>query len=296
VASSRTIVQRRASDVRLFGVAGYALTLQVAHPTIAAGVRDHSGFATDPWGRFFRTTDYLTLLIYGSPETTRSVSKRLRAMHAAIRGTAPDGVRYDALEPSAYAWVHGTLAEAIVRGHDLFGTPLTASQREDFWGEWRSLGGVLGIAGTDMPPTWTAFQDHLSYMTEEVLEDNDVIHAVLRTADRAVGGSPWGWLDDRLWALAGVPLAHYGRFLSIGTTPEALRRRLGLPWSAVEDAAFSVVAAAHRATTPALPRHLRCAGPMVLQLRRREIGRGPFGARHGQMLVSSGGVSVGSGS
>jgi hypothetical protein len=40
VTSSNSIVRRRATDVRLFGAAGYALVLQLGHPTIAAGVRD----------------------------------------------------------------------------------------------------------------------------------------------------------------------------------------------------------------------------------------------------------------
>jgi uncharacterized protein (DUF2236 family) len=280
---STSIVKRRATDVRLFGVAGYALTLQVAHPTIAAGVRDHSGFAADPWGRFFRTADYLNLLIYGSPATARAVATRLRTMHASIRGTDPSGRRYNALEPGAYAWVHATLAEAIVRGHRVFGSALTTGERDQFWSEWRALGEVLGIPATHLPATWPEFRRYVVGMGE-MLEDNDVVHAVFDTADRAEGGSPFSWLDDRVWALAGRPLGRYGRFLATGTTPGPLRERLGMAWSRSDQAAFGLVAAAHRATTPVLPRDFRCAGPLALRIRRSEIDRGPFGRR---MLVSS---------
>ena len=35
--------------------AGYALVLQVAHPTVAAGVEEHSRYRQDPWGRLVRT-------------------------------------------------------------------------------------------------------------------------------------------------------------------------------------------------------------------------------------------------
>jgi len=34
---------------------GRALLMQVAHPLVVAGVRDHSGYARDPWQRLART-------------------------------------------------------------------------------------------------------------------------------------------------------------------------------------------------------------------------------------------------
>jgi uncharacterized protein (DUF2236 family) len=38
------------ADARLLATASYALMLQVAHPTVAAGVREHSDYARDPGG------------------------------------------------------------------------------------------------------------------------------------------------------------------------------------------------------------------------------------------------------
>jgi uncharacterized protein (DUF2236 family) len=50
-----TITWRRAGDARVLIAAGYALLLQVAHPTVGAGVSEHSEFQRDPWGRLLRT-------------------------------------------------------------------------------------------------------------------------------------------------------------------------------------------------------------------------------------------------
>jgi uncharacterized protein (DUF2236 family) len=274
----RSITRRRSSDVRLLGAGGYALALQVAHPAIAGGVRDHSNYASEPWARLFRTTDYLTLLLYGPPATVAAVADTLRHKHRDIRGTDPEGRRYHALEPSAFAWVHATLAEAIVRGHDLFGSPLTFDERQRFWDEWRALGRVLGVRDQDLPSSWPAFQRYLAAMIDDVLEDNDVVQDVVRAADHPVGGSPFGWLDDRVWAVAGLPLARYMKLLSVGMMPPALRSRLQLPWSARQQAAFSVLAAANRTAGHALPRVLRQSGPLALRLRRAEIARGPWGS------------------
>ncbi len=120
-----TITWRRASDARLLPAAGYALLLQVSHPTVGAGVTEHSQFQRDPWGRLWRTLDYTYTMVYGGPEAAAQMGRQIRLLHRRIRGTMPDGKPYRALEPEAYAWVHATLAEAIVAAHARFGRPFT---------------------------------------------------------------------------------------------------------------------------------------------------------------------------
>lgn len=271
-----TIVQRRASDARLFGAAGYALLLQVAHPTIAAGVREHSNYAVDPWGRFFGTVDWANLFIYGSPDQIATASTRLREMHRRIRGTDLDGTKYSALEPGAYAWVYATLADAVVRGHHVFGRPFTAAEKNAFWVEWRRIGVSLGVRPGDLPDSWDGYLAYRTDMVENVLSNNDVIEALHAKAARAVGGSPFPWLPPRVWGVAGRPLGKYGRFLGHGTLGPQLREKFDIPWSGRQQAAFSRVAAAHRALTPVLPPPLRTAGPLIMKVRKREIAAGPF--------------------
>src|SRR5947199_718087 len=109
-----SLLWRRAGDARVMVTAGYALVLQVAHPTVAAGVREHSNYAVDPWGRLFRTLDYVHVMVYGGPRAAAETGRRLREMHRRIRGLAPDGRRYPAPEPEALAGVHAAPLEAIV--------------------------------------------------------------------------------------------------------------------------------------------------------------------------------------
>ena len=52
------VTRRIVGDARLFAASGYALLLQVSHPTVGAGVTQHSNFKQDPWGRLIRTLDY----------------------------------------------------------------------------------------------------------------------------------------------------------------------------------------------------------------------------------------------
>ena len=83
-------------DIRLYFASGYALLMQVSHPTVGAGVRDHSTFAEDPWGRLMRTMDYLYLITLSGDESI-DVGRRVRELHKQIKGTNPDGSKYHCL-------------------------------------------------------------------------------------------------------------------------------------------------------------------------------------------------------
>src|SRR4030095_11669972 len=86
------ITWRVAGDARLFASSGYALLLQVMHPSVGAGVAQHSNFKADPWGRLVRTLDYTSSMVYGGPHLAWEVGRRVREMHGRIEGARPDGV------------------------------------------------------------------------------------------------------------------------------------------------------------------------------------------------------------
>lgn len=282
-----SVLRRRASDPRPgVAAAGYALSLQVGHPTIAAGVRDHSDYGGDPWGRFFRTADYVLLLAYGDAATVTKLADDLRTMHRSIRGTDPQGRRYSALEPSAYAWVHATLGESIVRGHDLLGTTFTPAERDEFWHQWLDLGEILGVRRRELPADWSGVAAYMRQMIDDVLEHNDVVEDVKATARFAVGGSPFRWLPAPAWALTGVPMGRVLHFFGAGMLPSELRDRYGLRWTARHQVAFDAACRVSKASTPLLPRPVREAGPLVLRIRRGEIG--PFGVSNRAARVDRG--------
>jgi uncharacterized protein (DUF2236 family) len=152
-----SLTWQRAGDSRMFLASGTALLLQVAYPTVGAGVTQFSNFAADPWGRLFRTLDFTNVLIYGGPRRAAEMGARVRGFHKMIKGELPDGTRYHALEPEAYAWVHMTLAEAIVRAHERFGRPFTRPEVDQFWTEWRASAASSGCAGATCPRPGRSF-------------------------------------------------------------------------------------------------------------------------------------------
>src|SRR4051812_10934135 len=267
-----SIAWRYSSDARTLMGAGAALTLQVAHPTVAAGVREHSNFQKDPWGRLLRTLDHTNLLLYGGPEAARATGERLREMHKRIKGVAPDGTRYHALEPEAYAWVHATLAWVIVDAHRLFGRRMRDDQVERFYAEWRALGGLLRVRDRDLPATWPEFSAYVDRMVDERLEDNDVVQTVLRTLT-APSGPPAEWLPDAAWKVLRLPAARTLDLATVALLPERLREKVGLRLSEADRVQVRVLSGLSRRATPVMPAALRRTGPGYLRWRHEAIAR-----------------------
>lgn len=265
---------RIAGDARLYLGAGYALLLQVAHPTVGAGVRDHSDFDRDPWGRLLRTMDYLYLITRGGAEAP-AVGRRLREMHKSIKGTNPDGSRYHALEPEAYAWVHATLIEATVRSYRRFVGPLDDAGAERFYGEWRPLGRLLGIRPGDLPEGWQDFRRYFDAMVTERLTANETVERVLRSLANPT--PPPVPLLRPLWPALRMPPRRAVTVVTGGLLGPELRARFGIRWSRGMELELRALGAASRALTPLIPPEKLDIGPRHLRWRAAQIAAGPLG-------------------
>jgi uncharacterized protein (DUF2236 family) len=272
-----TITWQRASDARMFVAAGYALLLQVAHPTVGAGVSEHSQFRLDPWGRLFRTLDYTYTMVYGGPQAAGEMGRRIRAFHRQITGMLPDGRRYSALEPDAYAWVHATLAAAIVDAHELFGRPFSPRERQELWTQWRTLGRLLGIRDRDLPAQWGGFRTYFRQTIDDTLAHTAAVDEVLAALARpSPPEAPL--LAAAVWTPVQISLGHVIRLTSIGLLGEQLRERFDLPWSSRQQRQLGLLAALLRAGTPLMPSWLQSTGPGYLRQRARAIARGDVAA------------------
>jgi uncharacterized protein (DUF2236 family) len=265
-------VWRFGGDARLIGTGAYAILLQVAHPTVGAGVSEHSDFRADPWGRLLRTLDYTYVMTYGGPALAAEMGRRIREMHKRIRGVRPDGVRYHALEPAAYAWVHATLADSIVRGSALLARPIPTDELERFWTDWRRSGRLIGVRERDLPATWAEFGPYFERMTAE-LQRTEAVDEVLESLS-SPKRPPVRFLPESVWRLARVPAMRQTLLVTAGLLVPSLRERLGVPWSRSHERRLRALAAASRAATPVLPGAVRNVGPHYLRWRRRAIARG----------------------
>lgn len=273
VPGPESVAWRISADARILSTAGYALLLQVAHPTVGAGVAEHSNFRADPWGRLLRTLDYTTIMTYGGAKLAAQTGRRVRDMHKHIKGRLPDGSNYYALEPGPYAWVHATLADAIVTGHRCFGLRLDAEEVEEFWREWRAMGRLVGVRLSELPEDWAEFGPYFDRMVAEVLEDNETVGDVLDSL-AAPDAPPLPMLRGRAWQIARFPAARLGSLATVGLLPPLLRERFGLRWGRGKELELRGLGAASRRMTPLMPASMRNFGPSYLRWRREAIARG----------------------
>jgi uncharacterized protein (DUF2236 family) len=266
VPGSDSVTWRYAGDIRLIATGAYAILLQVAHPAVGAGVSEHSDFRSDPWGRLLRTLDYSYTMTYGGPQLAMAMGSRIRGMHKEIKGTRPDGERYHALEPAAYAWVHATLAHSIVRGHRLLGSPMRGDEVERFYAEWRRSGRLIGVRERDLPEDWAAFCHYFDGLVAERLERTPAVEEVLETL-ASPARPPLPFLPNAAWRLARAPTRHQLDLVTGGLLGPELRPRFGVPWSRTKQHELQLLSAASRAVTPLLPATLRNVGPRYLRWR-----------------------------
>jgi uncharacterized protein (DUF2236 family) len=253
----------------------------VTHPSVGAGVSEHSNFKEDPWGRLLRTLDYTSSVIYGGPELAWEVGRRVREMHKRIKGVRPDGERYHALEPAPYAWVHATLAESIVRAHDLFCRPaLEPAETERFWTEWRRMGRLIGVRYEDLPETWPELLGYFDRMVGEELRDTEAAQDVLTSLVDPTA-PPLPGMRDWVWRVVSWPSTKAGSLATLGMLPPVLRQRLGVEWTAKRERRFRAMAAATRRSRPLMPPQARNFGPHYLRWRRKAIARGDVASSDG---------------
>lgn len=260
-----------AGDVRALLMLPAALTLQVAHPAVGAGVDEHSVFRTDPWGRGERSLRSALLWVYGG-EAAAEEGRRLRRLHRTIQGTDAHGRRYHALTPAHYAWVHATGFPVYHHGLHYLHRPLSEAQERQLYAEWLQVGRILGIHDRDMPQTIEEFWPYYRTMLRDELEATVVVRELLDPAqpvpppDR--GPLPLRILLRALWPVILPRLARFRSFVTVGLTPPDAREAIGLAWSDEQERRLRRFTRVVRLVVPVLPERLRYL-PMAREARRR---------------------------
>ncbi|MBD8638058.1 DUF2236 domain-containing protein [Sphingomonas sp. CFBP 13733] len=152
------VIGRVHGDVVSMMVGGVAaLLLQMLHPAVLAGVWDHSNFRTDMLGRLRRTARFIAVTTYGERTDAEAVIARVRAVHAHIAGTLPNGTPYRADDPALLAWVHVSEAWCFLAAWQRFGDHrLGMAEQDAYYAAFAEVGELLGAeslprdrAGTD---------------------------------------------------------------------------------------------------------------------------------------------------
>lgn len=170
--TAESAIRRIGSESILMLGAGRALLAQAAHPLVAAGIVDHSGYRDRPWTRLGRTLSAIYTIVFGTKEEADEAARQVRRVHAGVRGRLaedtgpfPAGTPYSALDPELMSWVHATLVENALVMHRTFVRALPRSQEEAFYQDMKVVARVFGLPSRHLPETvddfWASWRDSL---------------------------------------------------------------------------------------------------------------------------------------
>ncbi len=270
-----------------------ALLLQLAHPLVAEGVDQHSGFREDPWGRLRGTLWSYLRIVYGTEAAARDEIARLNRLHGSVRGPVGDpmarerlgAVRYEARDPELSLWVHATLIDSTIVAYDAWIEPLAEDRRAAFYEETRPIGRAFGIPDSLLPADYAAFSRYLDRMlcpggpmavtpTARLLAET-ILHPPLGPlAGQVLGDGPAWRVDAARAALDAIPSLVYDWLMwpALQLLPDAVREGYGIPNDALRRAVSAWLAGAFRAWRPRFPRGVRSM-PQALAADERIAGR-----------------------
>ncbi|GAC1605806.1 MAG: hypothetical protein NVS3B21_35470 [Acidimicrobiales bacterium] len=240
---------------------GRALLMQVAHPSIAAGVTEHSDYASDPYGRLFGTLDVMMKMLFGHPEVSALQRQVLSDRHRYVRGATAEGTPYRASDPALLLWVWATLVDTALLVYDtVFGT-LDEDVRRRFYLEQRLLAQGCGVPDDECPPDIEAFRTYVQSMLDTGLH----VTPAARTIAATVLAPPLP-----AWLVGAAPL---NRLITTSLLPVTLRDEYGLRWDRPRELASRIALGALGGGLRLVPRSVRQRP--LLAMARAEPARPP---------------------
>jgi len=238
--------------------AGRALLMQAAHPLVAEGAIEHSTYATDPYGRFERTVEWVTTVCFGTTAEARRSSRHVNRLHGAVQGrlkrghgtqAVAGGSAYSGRDRELLRWVHATFVDTMLVTHDAFVGGLTEEDADRFVREWEAVAALMGVPRGSLWENRAALR---AYVTEQ--QETGSGQALPGAGSRLVARTV---LSPPVSSAAMRPGWAGGTFAPAGLLPPAIRRAYGIRWTPAHAAAHGAMSLGLRTGRIALPRRLR---------------------------------------
>jgi uncharacterized protein (DUF2236 family) len=257
--AGRPLARELAEWRLLIPFTGRILALQGSHPTVAAGIYQHSELFTDPWRRAQRTFVYAQRVAFG-PHRAETAAE-IRELHRHIKGIGLDGRPYHAWNREAWTWVHLTTFEATVFALEKIHGTLPGAALEALYEDARAVGELYGVRRADMPGDVAGLRQWVAEGIETKLTHRPRVELVPSLqhlpAPFRLPGPVLPALGAGAWELARLGVSHPVHVALAGSFPAVIRRRWGIRWSALHELEYQAQLAALRALTAPLPERLR---------------------------------------
>lgn len=233
-----------------------AFILQSAHPMIDRAVSVDKKYKVNPWGRAKDSLKLLWPVIYSKPKDAIEMGVRLRELHRAIKGTNEAGQKYHALDPEAYAWVHMTGYDALLRLYRFYSTHrLTVKEKAVLFDEWKAMGTMLGIVDKTLPQTEAEYWERYNYILNDRLTKGPVLDDLLDPlyVFKYYPKPPGSNMPNAVWKAIALVLGAVQYQIILATLPDQFRDKVGLKYGVLNKLFFVPFSWAVRTFYPMLP-------------------------------------------
>ena len=146
-----------------------ALLEQALNAEAMAGVAANSNFREDTWGRFRRTSEYVSLLTFGDSELAEISAQRVRAVHAKL------GVD----DPRLLLWVHVAMVDSFLDTAIRSGLTLSLAEQDRYLQEMVLFAELVGIQSGDVPANRSDLDKYFESETPNLYASDDAKRAAL---------------------------------------------------------------------------------------------------------------------
>jgi uncharacterized protein (DUF2236 family) len=231
-----------------------ALLLQALEPRAMAAVDQHSNYRTEPWERLTRTSEFITLTIYGDTAAAMGAIKRVRAVHERVHGVDQySGESYHANDPELLLWVHAAEVDSFLRAYQSFGS-ISERDADRYVAEMAIVAELLGVPRAMIP---TSVRSLRRYLDDHRLVTTPLTKRALRFILFPPAQLPDGVLPPvpgaKLLLIPGRAGWSILTTAAIATLPGRVRRAYRLPWVPVTPPLKLAVAAMAKAMRRVLP-------------------------------------------
>lgn len=131
-----------------------ALLLQGLHPEALAGVEAHSVYREDPWGRLFRTAEYIGVITFGTTREANSAAEKVRNLHRRLGLDKPEWL----------LWVHAGFTDSMLESAIRSGVRIDVDQADQYVREQIIAARLIGYEENDIFSTHRELKSYFSQM------------------------------------------------------------------------------------------------------------------------------------
>jgi uncharacterized protein (DUF2236 family) len=160
-----------------------AVILELAEPSVRAGVWDHSTFRIDPIQRMQNTAAAAFAITYGPKQAAQKTFERVNRMHQRVTGETHDGKPYQAMDPDLLTWVFATAGWGFLNAYIRYVEPrMSRADQERYYAEREAIG--YGFGAQSVPRTVAEVEDYMASMLPK-LYVNDTVQEFIHLVGQA---------------------------------------------------------------------------------------------------------------